>query len=613
MKTPRQYRRHLGGLEACKMQAARRSEKDGAILGIVMVVLLLISVLILVLFNVGRHSGREAVYELKRAQAFWLAEAGVQKAFVALKAGGRLGWPNGGISGSEVGEGTYAVVEGDNQNTNFTAYGMVSFGGGTITNRINFNAHYIIPGFDNAVDGEGQGGSGDPASSDWVFMLRGTRVGENDGPVAPGYDDGYHPGGNDVVLGIVDVYGTVRLFDQSRIKDLGGSYNIGGDVHSVSLNDNTRIDGGYTATSSIDYDPLSLADMDYPNSADWNIAELFADEGRNSGRLPQGKYYADDAETIDLHDLVVKNVSPGGEHIDTEGDDYFFHPLSESIPGEEAALGTGDLELGNKTYYVDGHVWFHSDDMHEFRVDGQATIVSSYDIHISEDLVYKERWVRDAVMNGQQLPLPGRNEETSDLLALVALGRNLDADGRPGKFGDVFFGDPQYGYTANVDGFMFANNNFHYNIDAMDPCSDDLQEPKCGFKVFGNFMAMNQVVVNRDWYTRGTYQSGEETRYAIEGSPNCWYDAETGAEVPSSIVLNEARRAAEYEYDETSNLWKWVDLLDDKENHVDSSIRHYAMQVMYDDRVRDFARRLDGLPSGDGKILKGIYDWQEIP
>ncbi len=581
----------------------KHNHKEGAILAVVLIIMLLLSILILSLFNLGQHSARETVYEMKSAQAFWLAEAGVQQSLDDLKTSGRFS--RNDMPATTLGEGTYAVTAVDSANTNFISTGTVMMGGKPVVRKIQYNVDYAFPGYDFAVDSEGED------SPDWDFILSGMQDGDSDGPVDPGYDGGYHDGGNDVITGMIDINGRVQLFDESGVKDL--SADIQGDVASRYLNDESKIEGSYTPTSAFDYDSPNLADMDYENTSDYNIAELFATNGISSGRLPQGMYV--DENGVDLHDIVVMNDSPDNEHLSTSGDDYFFHPANGSEysydgRGTGGGMGTGDLNLGdNKTYYVDGHVWFHSDNLHHFRIDGQAVIVSSYDVHISEDLTYKDN---------------ERDEDESDLLALVALGQELDVNGRPGSHGDIFFGDPKYGYTYEVEGFMFANNNFHYNVDALDPDNpDELAEPKCGFSVFGNFMAMNQVVVNRDWYDEepangetATWRQSRRNRWrTAEFINGGWYDTSSGDAIDDNYVSYDGeRRPAVQVYDDSSGTWVWEDTLTGEilSAWELSSRRHYAMQVVYDDRIRDFAARLTGLPVGDGTIVIGISGWEEI-
>jgi len=78
-----------------------RFNKEGAILAVVMIILLFLSILILSLFNIGRHNARETDYELKSTQAFWQAEAGRQWCIADLYAG------NNGLVG---GHGEWGLV-----------------------------------------------------------------------------------------------------------------------------------------------------------------------------------------------------------------------------------------------------------------------------------------------------------------------------------------------------------------------------------------------------------------------------------------------------------------------------------------------------------------------
>ena len=48
---------------------------------------------------------------------------------------------------------------------------------------------------------------------------------------------------------------------------------------------------------------------------------------------------------------------------------------------------------------------------------------------------------------------------------------------------------------------MFAANNFLYNVDSTDP--DNYQRPETGFNVYGNWVALNEVSIIRDWYQTG--------------------------------------------------------------------------------------------------------------
>ena len=124
------------------------------------------------------------------------------------------------------------------------------------------------------------------------------------------------------------------------------------------------------------------------------------------------------------------------------------------------------------------------------------------------------------------------------------------------------------------DGLMFAANDFLYNTDHV---SEEGAEPETGFKVKGNFVGLNHVSVNRDWYTP---DDGGQSRSA-------YYIPEMG----------------------------WVDVLDGtvlSQNEFDS-LRHYQMIVDYDERVRDISTQPPGLPRGPGVIFNGITYWEELP
>jgi hypothetical protein len=220
------------------------------------------------------------------------------------------------------------------------------------------------------------------------------------------------------------------------------------------------------------------------------------------------------------------------------------------------------LNLGtNKVYYVDGHVWFNNHSTHGFKVDGTATIVATRDIHVSDNLAYNNKG------------LTAVNGNPPDLLALVALGQ-YNSSGVRTSGGDIYFGDPEFGTLYTVDAFMFANNNFYYNTRANN--STGQEEPTSGFKVFGNYMAVNQVVVLRDWYTA----NGLPRAALYDQTTSQWKDAITGSVLTSTQLATR---------------------------------RHYAMRVEYDDRIRDAATQMSGLPRGTGTIFAGAKGWEEEP
>lgn len=512
------------------------SGKEGAILGIVLVMMVTVTLVILSLYHLGAHSGRETDYELKSAQAFWLAEAGREWCVQQLYAGNDGATVvNTAISASV--PGTFAVEIDPADSSYRISTGTITVAGQVVVRRIRFGVAFIAKPFEKAIY------AGNDNSSDWSFQLSGT--------------GGYTPpasgsGGADSVLGDLDINGNVLMQGASKV-DLPtpNNYSLSGDVDATgTITKDTTASISGTARSLVFSDPVpDLTVMDYANNNNYDIAKIFNDAGVTSGYLPVGHA---------LRDVVVKNPTDRAtENGTTVGDDYYFEPSRVSTAGT-TTTGVTPLNLGDdKSYYVDGHVWFHSKRTYGFQVNGQAAIVSTRDIHVSDNLSYADRSI------------------SGDLLALVALGQYSEGVLESG--GNVYFGDPEFGTLYTADAFMFANNNFYYNTKSN---TGEQREPTSGFQVFGNFMAVNQVKVQRDWYTKA-------------GSP----------------------RAAEY--DAVNNVW--IDAADARlgirtELLSDEilTLRHYAMKIGYDDRIRDAATQMSGLPRGGSDIFAGVKSWEEI-
>ncbi len=564
-----------------KRRQSSNSSRDGAILGVVMVMLVVLSILILGLFQLGFHSARETEHELRRAQAFWLAEAGRHASMADLYAG-RDG-NRGILAATSFGDGTYQVVEDPVESRRRISTGTVTVGNRTVTRRILFDLAFVSPLFEKVV----YAGNKDYPDDNWSLQISGTG---NSGPPVPTSSSGNFPGGRDSLLGDVEVKGDVWMDGQSRVGVPDPNrYGVAGDVDAsgtIYQGPNATIAGSQREGSTI-AEPPRLNEMDYAANNNYDIAQIFRDAGVTSGSLPVGH---------PLRNVVVKNPSDrAAENASTAGDDYYFEPASISGAGTPSTAVT-PLVLGDdKIYYVDGHAWFHSKSTYGFRVDGQATIVASRDIHISDNLAYRNRGLEPV------------NNNPPDMLALVALGQ-YTGEVRS-SHGDIYFGDPEYGTMYTVDAFMFANNDFYYNTDANTGAQG---EPNSGFKVFGNYMAVNRIVIQRDWYSGSTYKLAGVERTAVK-TGNEWFDALDGRKLApnEAMTIKSARRAAVY--DPQADRWKdsyngaWLSI-----SQV-GSIKHYAMEVGYDDRIRDAATQMPGLPRGYGSIFAGRLSWQEIP
>ena len=201
--------------------------------------------------------------------------------------------------------------------------------------------------------------------------------------------------------------------------------------------------------------------------------------------------------------------------------------------------------------HVDGDVWIHSPKTYGFLLDGIVTIVATGDIHISDNIEYAD---------------------SGSMLGLVALG-TYDG-GQLVSGGNVYFGDPRFGTTYTVSALMFAANNFLYNTDSVTGGSG---EPETGFSVYGNLSALNQVSINRDWYDPGG--TGDPKPAYFDPGTGLWVDLGTGAALTSGEI---------------------------------DSLRHYQMQITYDERVRTVDTQPPGLPKGNGTIFAGLTQWEEF-
>ncbi len=542
-----------------------RLNRAGGILPLVMVVLVAFGLLVAALLQLGQNGAQETAYQLRSTQAFWLAEAGRQNCIADLYAG--AAGNQGVLSTTAVGTnvpGTYQVIRDPADTNRRISIGTVLLGGtNVVTRRIRIDLAYLARPFEHAIY------AGNYTSNTWYFQLRGTGAATPPGSGSSGIDS---------IYGDVYINGNAYLDESSKIlpPNNPNRYSLTGDLNTTgtsTLNGSASISG--SRNQNVPYNPPpNLPAMDYTNNNNYSIAKIFNDAGITSGRLPSTSPFYNE-----LRNVVVKNPSDrSAENASTPGvDDFYFEPSSIGSAGTPTT-GVTPLNLGaNKVYYVDGHVWFNNHSTYGFQVDGTATIVATADIHVSDNLAYKNKGLTDVSGN------------PPDLLALVALGK-YDANGTliSGSGGNVYFGDPEFGTLYTVDAFMFAGNNFYYNTSAN---SGGQEEPTSGFKVFGNYMAVNQVVVLRDWYTGA---DGLPHAAVYDQTDRRWEDA---GNAPNGTPLTPDQINGTY---------------DRRGRLIVPGLRHYAMRVEYDDRIRDAATQMPGLPRGNGEIFAGEKGWKEL-
>jgi hypothetical protein len=537
-----------------KKNSIHSQHPGGSDKGIVLVAAMVFTVVLLILgFSVLMVANNEIALtrkDINKTKAFYLAEAGIG-VFTANSSSGNFA----SISETSFGEGTYTV------DFNSTADPPYAVSAGTVrgcVKRIKVKVGFLAPPFEYSIYAGGFGGG------NWTLMLNGegnpiytySRRFENGHWVNVPISD---YSGKDTINGNIYVDGDVWMREESCVNPPNpNTYGLAGDVDATG--DITQDDSSTIAGEPNDHIPPrespDLIGMNYAVNNTHNVSQIFADI--TSGYLPVGSA---------LRDIFVKNPTDRStECSSTSGDDFFFEPSSGFVVGGPY---TGDTPLHagtNRVYYVDGDVWVHSKPTYGFKMDGKATIVATGNIHVCDNLQYADPNV--------------------DMLGLVALGTYEDGELVSG--GNIYFGDPGYGNMSVFSGMMFAANDFKFNTD---PVGSTLKQPESGFTINGNLTAMNQVSIERDWYTisrctrydrRGNCTAYEEiprpARYDTEDDK--WYDSNTGAELTLSQI---------------------------------NTIKHYQMVINYDDRVRSKSTQPPGLPRGAGFIFEGLIDWEELP
>lgn len=538
------------------MKPQSPSGKEGAALVIVMTVLVVFTLMVTGLLQLGSFSARETEEEVRRAQSFWAAEAGAARCVADLDDGGD-GYVSGTLSLSR-GAASYSTEEvnlSDATNSYAIIAGVVTVGGQSVTNRIRIRLELTDWTYTEVIAGLNR--SGMP----WTFLLSGSGNPVRSGSNNPNDMSFRERGGKDEIWGDVYAVGDIYLRDQSFIRqpapntqDTKGDATtspVGGQPTSITTDPGATISGTRYENEPLRRGP-DLNAMNYAANSTYNLTQIFNDAGVTVGRLPRAH---------PLYNVVRR-----------AGNDYYFEPTTSRTIEQ--------LNLGDDTvFYADGNVWFDKNGPLQFNINGRSTIVATGNIHISDSLRYLDR------------------TSGGDMLALIALGR-YDGLGNLTSGGNVYFGDARFGTLYEVDAFMFAADNFYYNYNASDNTPG---EPHSGFNVFGNFVALNQINVHRDWY--GTFDDPNPAVYVNEGGVWKWKDAITGTELTSTQINGGT-------YQET-----YIDRWGRRQTRTVTvpAMRHYRLIAKYDERIRLPGSRPPRLPNpraGEPGDFQGRVMWQ---
>jgi len=511
-----------------------RREK-GIVLTAVIIIAIILAIMGISILTLAEQEATQTRIETNKNKAFYLAEAGMAKLSETLNKPLLLGDLDTTLTGSIEGC-SYRVVLDANSSP---CYAISTGTSGTVQKTIRTQAILLAPPFDNAIFAMNNSGS------NWVFQLRGTG-----NPVPYGMIPGAERGGKDIIRGNLFIDGDAYLYEQSSVNPAPAPnlWNLNGDVGAtgtINVLGSASISGSRNSHAE---EPalVDITTMDYAHNNTHDVALIFQSAGITSGYLPSGN---------PLRDVFVKNPSDRPSQCNsTTVDDYFFEPSSGFVTGGPK---TGDtpLHAGNdRVYYVDGDVWVASNPTYGFKMDGKVTIVATGDVHVCDNLEYKD---------------------ANSLLGLVALGQ-YNSSGHLTSGGNIYFGDPVWGNMSIFSAMMFAANDFLFNTDAITRRS---AEPDSGFTVNGSFCAMGKVSIDRDWYTKGSGHTATARAARYDSTTGQWADSETGTVLTST---------------ETGTL------------------RHYQMIINYDDRVRNQMTQPPGLPRGNGRIFAGFSNWEEL-
>ena len=262
---------------------------------------------------------------------------------------------------------------------------------------------------------------------------------------------------------------------------INGSMFSGGDINII---DDATVTGAVGASGTITgaagvegiSQPIpDIAAMDYENNNDYDVAAFFGanatwqadDAGGSAWQVPDG---------ADGHFLRMNPDDRNANNTSTFKNDYYLEDPYETVNGDAAQDGSNPyritLDAAEKVYYIDGNLWVHNLNTYSFQFvdqgggDVNVTFVVKGNITFSDNLFY--------------------NNSTNDGVAFIAFEDPAVPDS-----GNIYFGDPAFGTLINMDGFMYAENDFYdTHLDASGSAQVTLN---------GNMSAGNQILVDRDW------------------------------------------------------------------------------------------------------------------
>ena len=341
----------------------------------------------------------------------------------------------------------------------------------------------------------------------------------------------------------------------------------------------------------------------------FNLSAIFAALGANSnGSLKQPSGCSCGGATGNC--LIYCQLQPLGvmmnpsdrasENASTTGNDFYFDGAgtgeqvsSQGKTGQQGAqrlLDFSAVSTAPPIILADGNAWFNQIGSYGFAVNGRATIVSTNDITLADNLIYKDG-------------LGTTGAATADMLGLIAQR-------------DVWYGDPRFGTFVEGSGIMLAGRDFNFVF--LDN-SGNPKPPANPIILNGTMLANRQVAVFRDFAnTSGSSSSAQcdsnsdgTTCQPIRFDPNttscggsggCWRFLKRDA---SGNII----------YDTSKTPFRECGASAPSCPSGTRRISHFQMTLNYDNRLFTNASLVPpGLPTGQGVNFANTWkDWQECP